>query len=46
MRNSFAFAALVVLSFAVMPTLAPAQTFEKKNYNYSANGPKDGSLKP
>ena len=35
MRNSFAFAALAVLSFAVMPTLAPAQTFEKKNYNYS-----------
>src|SRR5664279_2655989 len=35
MRNSFAAAALVVLSFAVMPTVAPAQTFEKKNYNYS-----------
>jgi 2-iminobutanoate/2-iminopropanoate deaminase len=35
MRNSLAFAALAVLSFAVMPTVAPAQTFEKKNYNYS-----------
>jgi enamine deaminase RidA (YjgF/YER057c/UK114 family) len=35
MRNSFAFAVLSVLSFAVMPTVAPAQTFEKKNYNYS-----------
>jgi 2-iminobutanoate/2-iminopropanoate deaminase len=35
MRNSFAFAALAVLSFAIMPSVAPAQTFEKKNYNYS-----------
>src|SRR5476649_2879770 len=35
MWNAFAAAALVVLSFAVMPTIAPAQTFEKKNYNYS-----------
>jgi hypothetical protein len=35
MRNSFAFAAFMVLSFAVMPTVAPAQTFEKKNFNYS-----------
>ena len=35
MRNSFAAAALVVLSLAVIPTVAPAQTFEKKNYNYS-----------
>ena len=35
MPNSFAFAGLAVLSFAVMPTVAPAQTFEKKNYNYS-----------
>jgi hypothetical protein len=33
MRNSFAFAAFMVLSFAVMPTVAPAQTFEKKNSN-------------
>jgi 2-iminobutanoate/2-iminopropanoate deaminase len=35
MRSSFGFAALVVLSLTVLPTLAPAQTFEKKNYNYS-----------
>ncbi|MGA8000790.1 MAG: hypothetical protein WCA05_04010, partial [Pseudolabrys sp.] len=35
MRNSFAFAALAVVSFAVMPMVASAQTFEKKNYNYS-----------
>ena len=35
MRNSFVFAVLSVLSFAVMPTVARAQTFEKKNYNYS-----------
>ena len=35
MRNSLAFAALTVLSLAIMPTVAPAQTFEKKNYNYS-----------
>lgn len=35
MRKSIAFAALTVFSFAVMPTVAPAQTFEKKNYNYS-----------
>src|SRR5690348_6195677 len=35
MRRSIAFAALTVFSFAIMPTVAPAQTFEKKNYNYS-----------
>ena len=35
MRNLFAFAALAVLSSAVIPTVALAQTFEKKNYNYS-----------
>ena len=35
MRNSFAFAALAVVSFAVAPMAASAQTFEKKNYNYS-----------
>ena len=35
MRNSFAFAALAVVSFAAMPMVASAQTFEKKNYNYS-----------
>src|SRR5437879_10024918 len=35
MRNSFAFVALAILSFAVAPTVAPAQTFEKKHSNYS-----------
>jgi hypothetical protein len=35
MRNSFAFAALGVVSFAAMPMVASAQTFEQKNYNYS-----------
>lgn len=35
MRNSLAFAALTVLSFAVVPTVASTQAFEKKNYNYS-----------
>jgi len=35
MRNSFAFTALAVVSFAVAPMAASAQTFEKKNYNYS-----------
>ena len=35
MRNSFAFAALAVVSVAAMPMVASAQTFEKKNYNYS-----------
>jgi enamine deaminase RidA (YjgF/YER057c/UK114 family) len=35
MRNSFACAALAILCFAVMPTVGQAQTFEKKNYNYS-----------
>ncbi len=35
MRNSLAFAALAVVSFAIMPMVASAQTFEKKNYNYS-----------
>jgi enamine deaminase RidA (YjgF/YER057c/UK114 family) len=35
MWKSFVFAAVAVLSFAVMPTVVPAQAFEKKNYNYS-----------
>ena len=35
MRSSFALTILVLLSFGVMPTVAPAQTFEKKNYTYS-----------
>ena len=35
MRKSVAFAAAAVLSFVILPTAAPAQTFEKKNYNYS-----------
>jgi enamine deaminase RidA (YjgF/YER057c/UK114 family) len=35
MRNSPAFAALAVVSFTIMPMVASAQTFEKKNYNYS-----------
>ena len=35
MRNSITFAILTTLSFVVMPAAAPAQTFEKKNYNYS-----------
>jgi enamine deaminase RidA (YjgF/YER057c/UK114 family) len=35
MRNSPACAALAILCFAVMPTVGKAQTFEKKNYNYS-----------
>jgi 2-iminobutanoate/2-iminopropanoate deaminase len=35
MRNSSAFAALAAAAFAVMLTPASAQTFEKKNYNYS-----------
>ena len=35
MRNSFAFAVLVLLSVAIMLPVASAQTFEKKNYNYS-----------
>jgi 2-iminobutanoate/2-iminopropanoate deaminase len=35
MRKLIAFAVLAMLLCAVMPTLAPAQTFEKKNYNYS-----------
>src|SRR6478735_9466741 len=35
MRNSLAFAALAVVSVAMMPMIASAQTFEKKNYNYS-----------
>src|SRR6476469_4695736 len=34
MRKSVALAALVLLSFPVTAS-APAQTFEKKNYNYS-----------
>src|SRR5215467_9311391 len=35
MRISFAFTSLVVLSSVVMPVIASAETFEKKNYNYS-----------
>ena len=35
MRKLIAFTAVAVFSWAVMPTAAPAQTFEKKNYNYS-----------
>jgi 2-iminobutanoate/2-iminopropanoate deaminase len=35
MRNSFALAALAILSLYVAPTVAPAQTFEKQHYNYS-----------
>ena len=35
MRKSFVFAAVGVLSLAVMPAVVSAQTFEKKNYNYS-----------
>jgi 2-iminobutanoate/2-iminopropanoate deaminase len=35
MRNAIAFVAVAVLSFVILPTVAPAQTFEKKNYNYS-----------
>jgi hypothetical protein len=35
MQNSFALAALAALSVAAISTAAPAQTFEKKNYNYS-----------
>jgi 2-iminobutanoate/2-iminopropanoate deaminase len=35
MWKSIGFAALTILSVAAMPTAGPAQTFEKKNYNYS-----------
>ena len=35
MRNSIGFAAIVVLSLFILSTAAPAQSFEKKNYNYS-----------
>jgi len=35
MRKHLGFAALAVLSFAVTTTPGHAQTFEKKNYNYS-----------
>jgi 2-iminobutanoate/2-iminopropanoate deaminase len=35
MHNSLACAALAILCFDVMPTVGQAQTFEKKNYNYS-----------
>jgi 2-iminobutanoate/2-iminopropanoate deaminase len=35
MRNAIAFVAVAVLSFAILPTVASAQSFEKKNYNYS-----------
>src|SRR5262245_25720953 len=35
MRNAPAFAALPILAVAVVATVAAAQTFEKKNYNYS-----------
>src|ERR1700741_211146 len=35
MRYSIGFAAIVVLSLFIMSTAAPAQSLEKKNYNYS-----------
>ena len=35
MRKLIALTVLAVFSLAVMATAAPAQTFEKKNYNYS-----------
>jgi 2-iminobutanoate/2-iminopropanoate deaminase len=35
MRKLIAFTVLVTFSLAVMASAAPAQTFEKKNYNYS-----------
>ena len=35
MRTLTAFTALTILSFAVIPRTVSAQTFEKKNYNYS-----------
>ena len=35
MRKPIALTILAVFSLAVMATAAPAQTFEKKNYNYS-----------
>jgi len=35
MRKLITFTAVAAVSLAVMPTAAPAQTFEKKNYNYS-----------
>jgi 2-iminobutanoate/2-iminopropanoate deaminase len=35
MRNAIAFVAVAVLSFVLLPTVASAQNFEKKNYNYS-----------
>jgi len=35
MRRLIAFTVLAAFSLAVMATAAPAQTFEKKNYNYS-----------
>jgi 2-iminobutanoate/2-iminopropanoate deaminase len=35
MRNSPALAVLALFSFTALTAAAPAQTFEKKNYNYS-----------
>ncbi len=35
MRMPFVFVTLATLSFALVPTLSTAQSFEKKNYNYS-----------
>src|ERR1700722_8768690 len=35
MRNSIAVLAIAVLSSVILPTVAPAQSFEKQNYNYS-----------
>jgi hypothetical protein len=35
MRNSIAVVAVAVLSFVILPTVVPAQSFEKNNYNYS-----------
>ena len=35
MRKSFALGAFAALSLALIPMVAPAQTFEKKHYNYS-----------
>jgi enamine deaminase RidA (YjgF/YER057c/UK114 family) len=35
MKKSFLFSVLMMLAIMILPSLAPAQTFEKKNYNYS-----------
>src|SRR3954470_2362218 len=35
MRKSIVVKALAALALTAIPTIAPAQTFEKKNYNYS-----------